>query len=364
MCILLLSTAHPKYPLVLLSNRDEYLNRPTQAAHFWGFPESDVLGPQDLARAEHGTWIGISKTGRLAILVNYREQSKPEQISPTSRGLLVKHFLLARESTAEWIENAIDDAGPEGLASVGGFSMVCGVLRRRSKDCIMHYPADAVVSETRLQPLGVLTNRSLSLHDGTSWIFDPERSPNPTITTDEENPARTNTFGISNSLYTEPWPKVRRGCDLLAACIQSDVKLGSADEDKFIEELFKVLSTDELPREEEALSVTKNVFDQLKQSIKIPVFSVVDGLLPDISSDCDLTLSTGETSTADSWIPNHDTATSTGLYTFVKGKYYGTRTQTVILVTNEGHVKYVERNIDGSCAGNQQISEFDIDGWI
>jgi hypothetical protein len=70
-------TSHPHSPLILLSNRDEYLNRPTARADFWPAPNDDVLGPRDLAREQHGSWIGITRTGRLAVLLNYRE-TKPD----------------------------------------------------------------------------------------------------------------------------------------------------------------------------------------------------------------------------------------------------------------------------------------------
>lgn len=74
MCILISSTEHPDYPFILLSNRDEYFRRPTGQACFREVNNKTILSPVDLGRPEHGTWIGVDKEGRLAALVNFREE--------------------------------------------------------------------------------------------------------------------------------------------------------------------------------------------------------------------------------------------------------------------------------------------------
>ncbi|KAK9448852.1 NRDE protein-domain-containing protein [Limtongia smithiae] len=385
MCILLLCTAHPKYPLIVLSNRDEYLNRPTAPASFWPCPDSDVFAPRDLAREEHGTWIGISKTGRLAILVNFRESTRDDNISPISRGALVKGFLTARDiPTATWIEDAIFNAGPNGLFAVGGFSMICGTLRPLHRSAAS--PADTAtgaVEEPRLESFGVLTNRSTSLNDGTAWLFGDAETHNPTL--DGEGHAthndalneltstvRAHTYGLSNSLYTHPWPKVHKGCTLLSGVVARDIMavrerataapkttdttLDGDDVHALVDDLFAVLSVDELPRAAEPAQM----FDALRHSIFIPVFSAVESTFGGSTS----TTSPTTTTTVDA-------ATSIAVpYTFVKGNYYGTRTQTVILVDNNGHVTYAEHTLherdDGGHAEEivkPSWTEFDIEGW-
>src|SRR5690625_6841514 len=63
---------HPIYKLIFCANRDESYARPTKEAHFWDdFPF--LLGGRDLEQM--GTWLGITKSGRLAALTNYREKT-------------------------------------------------------------------------------------------------------------------------------------------------------------------------------------------------------------------------------------------------------------------------------------------------
>ncbi|KAK9323492.1 NRDE protein-domain-containing protein [Lipomyces orientalis] len=402
MCILLLSTSHPKYPLILLSNRDEYLNRPTAPADFWQAPNDDVLGPRDLAREDHGSWIGITRTGRLAILLNYRETRTDDTISPLSRGILVKNFLTSRcPSTQQWIKTAIENAGPGGLSSVGGFSMVCGILRRnhlndtkngcgQSADHPQEDITDAMENE-RLETFAVLTNRSTSSVDGTSWLFSPTDSINPTVeleyTESTMASVRAHTYGISNSLYTHPWPKVHRGCDLLASSITNDIltQTSEFDNDAFIESLFRILLLDEMPRDVLASPNPNVVFDALRHTIFVPVFKATNDLLRDTDSSIspvvtDVAKPDGSNDYAISQTPSSNvdgppisstiSDPRTKPYTFVKGKYYGTRTQTVILVSNEGRVQYIERTLherDDMEHKNEESKTrtfvFDILGW-
>lgn len=71
MCLLALSwQQNARYPLVLASNRDEFLLRPTRPASFW--PEHPhLLGSKDLEAG--GSWLLASKQGRWATLTNIRD---------------------------------------------------------------------------------------------------------------------------------------------------------------------------------------------------------------------------------------------------------------------------------------------------
>jgi len=97
MCIGFWSLEHPEYALILCSNRDESLPRPTAPAHFHSFEDMNgsrvdggqVLSGRDLKAG--GSWQGLSLTGRVAFLTNITEE--PGQYS-SSRGQLVSAFLL------------------------------------------------------------------------------------------------------------------------------------------------------------------------------------------------------------------------------------------------------------------------------
>lgn len=75
-------------PLCLLSNRDEYYARATQALSAW--PHSPVIAGRDLVSG--GTWLGITPSGRWAVLTNFRDGQDVHSYA-TSRGHLVQTFL-------------------------------------------------------------------------------------------------------------------------------------------------------------------------------------------------------------------------------------------------------------------------------
>lgn len=100
MCIALIAiNQHPTYPLIVLSNRDEFYSRPTRAAHFWESHPTLFAG-QDLVAG--GTWFGVNTQGQFGLLTNYRD---PRAISPDtlSRGMLIKNFLISSMSPEQYL---------------------------------------------------------------------------------------------------------------------------------------------------------------------------------------------------------------------------------------------------------------------
>lgn len=92
MCLIVFAwRAHPRYPLVVAANRDEYLSRPSSPAHWWT-DAPDLLAGRDLEAG--GTWMGLSRSGRFAALTNYRDPSRHVEGAP-SRGVLVREALEA-----------------------------------------------------------------------------------------------------------------------------------------------------------------------------------------------------------------------------------------------------------------------------
>src|SRR6185437_10973048 len=101
MCLILLAwRAHPRFPVVLAANRDEFFARPAAPAAWWQTPP--MLAGRDLLAG--GSWLCVDRSGRFAALTNYRDPSAVRSDAP-SRGALVAGALASvrpvREQLAE-----------------------------------------------------------------------------------------------------------------------------------------------------------------------------------------------------------------------------------------------------------------------
>lgn len=126
MCIALWALDHQDYALILFSNRDEFLSRPTQDAHFHDFEtgiesgsgnaEGNVLSGRDIKAG--GTWFGVTRTGRVALLTNITE---PVKAHACSRGSLTSNFLLS--DSLESLEDQVRRMTPQD-AKFAGFNLL------------------------------------------------------------------------------------------------------------------------------------------------------------------------------------------------------------------------------------------------
>ena len=88
---------HPSYALILVANREERYNRPSMRLHCWS-DSPDILAGRDLKAM--GTWLGITKKGALAALVNDAlHEELPNEKPLSSRGKIVRGFLETTESS-------------------------------------------------------------------------------------------------------------------------------------------------------------------------------------------------------------------------------------------------------------------------
>jgi uncharacterized protein with NRDE domain len=162
MCLILLAIkAHPDYKLILAANRDEFYDRPTAPASFW-MEAPHLLAGKDLKAG--GTWMGVTTSGRIAAVTNYRDFDANKQDAP-SRGKLVTRFLLGQESPKEYLERLRQTAG-----QYNGFNLVVG------------------------SPEELL------------WFSNRETTPQSLT---------PGMYGISNHLLDTPWVKVTRGKERL-----------------------------------------------------------------------------------------------------------------------------------------------------
>jgi uncharacterized protein with NRDE domain len=155
MCVLAFAwRLHPRWPLVLIGNRDEAHVRPAAPLARW--PEAPhVLGGRDLKSG--GTWLGVSEQGRLAVVTNLRGHGLPEDEKP-SRGALAQAFLVGEGRYARFAE-----------ADLGAFNPV-----------------------------------NLIIADGGQAAFFTNR-PAPV-----KRPLAPGLYGLSNGDLDAPWPKTRR----------------------------------------------------------------------------------------------------------------------------------------------------------
>ena len=92
-------------PLLLVANRDEFYARPAQALQWWD--GGQILAGKDLQAG--GTWLGVTRTGRLAALTNYRDFSSAanaagQRVDALSRGELVTEFLNSDLPAFEFLQ--------------------------------------------------------------------------------------------------------------------------------------------------------------------------------------------------------------------------------------------------------------------
>lgn len=80
-------------PLLLLSNRDEFYQRPAQPLHGW--PDEPIWAGRD--GLQGGTWLGVTAAGRWAIVTNFREVGQSRD-HLRSRGELISAYLTGHQS--------------------------------------------------------------------------------------------------------------------------------------------------------------------------------------------------------------------------------------------------------------------------
>lgn len=344
MCIVLFTTAHPGYSLILIDNRDEYILRPTSRPTWWKHPTTgdDVLSARDLQRADKGTWLGITRTGALAVLTNYREVEAKDANRPIrgiqSRGRVVTAWLGAtdRDGLEGRVRQLVDG---EGLAGVGGFSLVAGRLRRRNGG------------------IAIVSNRARRADDV------------PVV-----GRRRGETWALSNTVFDDPneWPKVRDGKQLLARAV-SEATANQDDERTLLKRLFSVLDTDTLPPRDPRWGLEEYI-TRLRCTIFVPAIgdeahkSAMQEAMARGRSDW---TTVGDVEAVEELLAHQRPETKPSAETiaaFATGMY-GTQRQTVLLVDLEGNVTFIERALwDGNGhviprGEGDVVYRFRIQGW-
>lgn len=195
MCILFIAVKlHPRYPLIIAANRDEFHERPTSPADFWS-DHKNILAGRDLRAG--GTWMGINKQGDIAALTNIRAPGK-ERENAVSRGELVTNYLANSTSQSNYLSTL-----QQNHFDYNGYNLLFGNL-------------------SQLQVYNSFDNTAFELEEGV--------------------------YGLSNASLDSPWPKLDMGKSELARyCEQAD--------DLSFEHLFELLGN-KLPAKDEDLPNT------------------------------------------------------------------------------------------------------------
>lgn len=158
MCLLVIAwRAHADLPLVIAANRDEFHARPSAPLGWWQ-PEERLLAGRDLSAG--GTWLGITRDGRVGALTNFRDPRGALPDAP-SRGSLIPRFAASPASPHRYLQELLPEA-----VEFAGFNLLVGDGNE----------------------LGYLANR-----------------PEPQF-----QPLMPGIYGLSNHLLDTPWPKLTR----------------------------------------------------------------------------------------------------------------------------------------------------------
>lgn len=158
MCLAIIAlNVLPDWPIIIVANRDELHSRPTLPASPW-YDAPRILGGRDLSAG--GTWLGMTDSGSIALLTNYREPGK-QRIDAPSRGQLPEHYLRGNALAEDYIQELAFRGH-----SYNGFNLVLG--------------------------------------DQTGFWYYSNRG--------DLYPQRINSgvVGVSNALINTPWPKLKR----------------------------------------------------------------------------------------------------------------------------------------------------------
>jgi uncharacterized protein with NRDE domain len=176
MCLIIfLYEKHPDYRLILAANRDEFYDRPTSPLAFWDDSPA-VLAGRDLKGK--GTWLGITKNGRIAAITNFREPALVKSNAP-SRGLLVSDYLTGTKTPKTYLKH---------IKTIGyrynGFNLLLG-----DSEGLYYYSNKA----------------------------------------DKIKELKPGLYGLSNHLLDTPWPKVEKGKAFFKNILSKEKRINTED---------------------------------------------------------------------------------------------------------------------------------------
>ena len=177
-----------RWPLLIAANRDEFFDRPTLPLGRWQTAAGhSIISGRDLQAG--GSWLGLSSTGRIAMLTNVRELPQTPEVSVRSRGDLVMRWLDGGFLHADAMTSQID---PQAYA---GFNLVVGDLTTSSWTYLRN--------RTFIDPhTGLVAGRPRPSGWSASTLGN-------------------GIYGLSNAALDTPWPKTLALKHRLTAALQT-----------------------------------------------------------------------------------------------------------------------------------------------
>lgn len=194
MCLLALTWQQlSAYPLLLAANRDEFHQRPTQAADFWT-DQPDRAGGRD--QEAGGSWLLATRQGRWAALTNVREGGRQPPVNARTRGDLVI------QATEQAFSQLLEDL-PREQERYAGYNLLWGDAQQ-------------------------------------AWYFSNRTGKRPQL-------LKPGTYLLSNAALDTPWPKTEK--------LRRSVKVWMQQQNPQPQELFAKLA-DENPASDQELPAT------------------------------------------------------------------------------------------------------------
>jgi uncharacterized protein with NRDE domain len=185
MCLLVLAwRTHPRLPLVVAANRDEFHAREAAPLGEWDAVPG-MVGGRDLQAG--GAWFAVDARRRCGIVTNFREFGRRRRSAP-SRGGLIPAYLAGAQAPGDFLQAMETDA-----PGYAGFNLL--LADRES----LWYASNRADQFARELPPGI--------------------------------------YGLSNEFLDTPWPKLVR----VRARFTQLVQEAGGDEDALVASLFTLL---------------------------------------------------------------------------------------------------------------------------
>ncbi|CAE6501943.1 unnamed protein product [Rhizoctonia solani] len=300
MCLAFWTLTHPRYALIIASNRDEFLSRPTVPADWHNFDapaiggEKCVLSGRDAMAG--GTWLGMNRKGDVALLTNITELAGK---FTSSRGDLTSNFLTLSpppNETSDRISLYVKALLTQ-QRSYAGFNLL---LVSPTTDSIGQFDYHGVMV-TNSRGGGEITARPLSERECLACGL-----------------SNSNDSACESSEKNE-WPRVSEGKKLFEKVVARE----DLDENGLIDALCQVMSGENPTKPTTRYG--------LRTTISVPPILVRPG---EWSKTVDPSNEIPASVDAASALSSED-----------RTDYYGTRLTSVILVGRDGKVTFVERDV-------------------